>query len=177
MMRTRVVAQALLLAGAVPMLRAFKAAPAAGRLARVAALAPRHQPVRMMAEGSAPPTPPQISVFEAQKFMEGGADGPAEVVYLDVRTESEFKAIRVPGSVLEVAFEMSPMGMQPVPDFLEKVMKAYPDTDAVKFVVGCKVGGRSNAVATALMANGYDASNITGGIIEWDAQGLPTESG
>ena len=110
--------------------------------------------------------------------MQGGADGPEEIVYLDVRTEGEFQQVRVPGSVLLTAFDVGPSGgMEPVPGFVDSVKEKYPDAGAVEFVVGCRSGARSNAVSAALMGEGYKASNIAGGILEWSATGLPTESG
>ena len=43
--------------------------------------------------------------------------------------------------------------------------------------VMCHAGGRSAQATEYLVANGYDAVNVTGGITEWMAAGLPTESG
>jgi rhodanese-related sulfurtransferase len=37
----------------------------------------------------------------------------------------------------------------------------------------CRVGGRSGAVASALMAEGYDVRNLAGGMLAWEAVGLP----
>ena len=37
----------------------------------------------------------------------------------------------------------------------------------------CRVGGRSGAVAKALVAGGYDARNLDGGMLAWAAAGLP----
>ncbi len=37
----------------------------------------------------------------------------------------------------------------------------------------CRVGGRSAAVAAALIAEGYDARNLAGGMQAWAAEGLP----
>ena len=37
----------------------------------------------------------------------------------------------------------------------------------------CRVGGRSGAVAKALIASGYDARNLDGGMLAWAAASLP----
>ena len=43
----------------------------------------------------------------------------------------------------------------------------------------CRSGGRSARAAGALDQQGYDVSNVVGGMLEWQAQGLPvvTDSG
>jgi rhodanese-related sulfurtransferase len=39
----------------------------------------------------------------------------------------------------------------------------------------CRVGGRSAMATQAFAQAGYDAHNLTGGLLEWDAAGLPLE--
>ena len=39
----------------------------------------------------------------------------------------------------------------------------------------CRVGGRSAMAANAFRNAGYDAYTMTGGLVEWDARGLPLE--
>ena len=39
----------------------------------------------------------------------------------------------------------------------------------------CRVGSRSNMAATAFRRAGYRAFTLTGGLVAWDAQGLPLE--
>ena len=39
----------------------------------------------------------------------------------------------------------------------------------------CRVGGRSAMAANAFRQAGFDAYTMTGGLLEWDAQGLPLE--
>ena len=43
----------------------------------------------------------------------------------------------------------------------------------------CKMGGRSARATAALDQQGYDVVNVVGGMLEWQAQGLPvvTNSG
>ena len=40
-------------------------------------------------------------------------------------------------------------------------------------MVICRSGQRSGVVANALRSAGYDATNVAGGMIDWDASGLP----
>src|SRR3954470_16677199 len=39
----------------------------------------------------------------------------------------------------------------------------------------CRVGGRSAMAANAFRRAGYDAYSMTGGLVEWEAHGLPLE--
>ena len=39
----------------------------------------------------------------------------------------------------------------------------------------CRVGGRSAMAANAFRRAGYDAYTMTGGLVEWEARGLPLE--
>ena len=42
-------------------------------------------------------------------------------------------------------------------------------------VLYCRVGGRSAIAADAFRRAGYDAYTMSGGLIEWEARGLPLE--
>ncbi len=39
----------------------------------------------------------------------------------------------------------------------------------------CRIGGRSSMAADAFSADGYDAYNLTGGLLAWVSAGLPLE--
>ena len=39
----------------------------------------------------------------------------------------------------------------------------------------CRLGARSGMAANAFRRAGYDAYNMTGGLVEWEARGLPLE--
>lgn len=39
----------------------------------------------------------------------------------------------------------------------------------------CRVGGRSAVATQAFRASGFEAFNMTGGLVAWAAQGLPLE--
>ena len=39
----------------------------------------------------------------------------------------------------------------------------------------CRSGARSGVAAEAFLGAGYDAHNMVGGLLDWDAEGLPLE--
>ena len=86
-----------------------------------------------------------------------------DAVLLDVRQPEEFVSARVAGAVL------IPLGELP-----SRLAEVPADTTVH---VMCHAGGRSAQATEFLAANGYDVVNVTGGITEWMAAGLPTDSG
>ena len=46
-----------------------------------------------------------------------------------------------------------------------------------RIVVICRSGNRSGKVTAWLLSKGVDAVNMTGGMLEWEAQKLPVVSG
>ena len=93
-------------------------------------------------------------------------DIPQDAVLLDVREPEEWAHGRIGGAVH--------MPMMSVPQRL-----AYdpgPVTPEATVVVVCKVGGRSAQVTAWLRRNGYDAVNLEGGMLAWDAAGRPMEA-
>ncbi len=86
-----------------------------------------------------------------------------QVRILDIRSEGEWKAGHIPGSVQVQggAFAESHDGI--------------PTGDG-PLVVVCRSGYRSTAVASLLSQNGFgEVINVTGGMIGWQAAGLPVE--
>jgi sulfur-carrier protein adenylyltransferase/sulfurtransferase len=77
-------------------------------------------------------------------------------VLLDVREPSEIAICAIDGSV------RIPMGQ--VGSSLDVLPKDEP------IVVHCKMGGRSAQITAHLRAKGYDARNLTGGILAWISQ-------
>ncbi len=96
---------------------------------------------------------PDIGPEEARLLVDGGA------VLLDVREDDEWKAGHAPDAV------HLPMG------FLADRMDEIP-TDRIVVCV-CRVGGRSGAVASALAGAGFEVHNVDGGMLAWEAGGLP----
>jgi rhodanese-related sulfurtransferase len=84
-----------------------------------------------------------------------------EIQLIDVRQQHEHDAGRIAGTrLIELA-----------------VLAAEADTiDHEKPVVFyCRSGGRSGMAAQAFNGAGYDAHNMSGGMIDWHAAGLPIE--
>lgn len=75
--------------------------------------------------------------------------------------------VREPVELAEVRTERAqPMPMSTLLDHLDEL----PDQP---IYVLCHSGSRSARVAAYLEQQGYDAVNIEGGIVEWEAAGLP----
>ncbi len=80
-------------------------------------------------------------------------------VVLDVRTDTEWAAGRVAGSVH-------------IP--LAQVQDRYAELPKERTIVAvCRTGGRSYKAAYALRQLGYNAVNLAGGLKVWVAAGLP----
>lgn len=89
------------------------------------------------------------------------ADQPG-VTVLDVREPWEYEEGHIPGVTL------IPMGE--VAARLDEIPRDQP------VIVTCRSGNRSGQIATFLRDQGYDnIHNMTGGILAWEAAGLPVE--
>jgi rhodanese-related sulfurtransferase len=86
-------------------------------------------------------------------------------VFLDVRTPEEFDgplghvegAILIPVQKLEIRMdELSP----------------YKDKTIIAI---CRSGIRSNSATALLRDHGFEAQNMTGGMVQWNAEGLPVQ--
>lgn len=87
----------------------------------------------------------------------------ADAVILDVRDPQELAQARIEGT-LDI----------PLAELVERVAEVPRDTTV--YVI-CHVGGRSAQATQWLEAQGVDAVNITGGIVEWYRAGLPVTLG
>jgi rhodanese-related sulfurtransferase len=90
-------------------------------------------------------------------------DVPADAFVLDVREDDEWIAGHIEGARHVPMFEVPPQAG----DVLR------PD---VPVVVVCKVGARSAQVTAWLVQQGYDAVNLTGGLLAWEHAGRPLVS-
>lgn len=72
---------------------------------------------------------------------------------IDVREPSEYAICAIDGAIL--------IPMNTVASRLDVLPKDQP------IVIHCKMGGRSAAITGQLRARGYDARNLTGGILAW----------
>ncbi|HEX5563595.1 MAG TPA: rhodanese-like domain-containing protein [Sporosarcina sp.] len=91
----------------------------------------------------------EITTAELQKKLENG-----ETLHLiDVREDDEVAAGMIPGAV------HIPLGE--VPEHLDELDKTTP------YVIICRSGGRSGRAAEFLEAQGYDVTNMVGGMLDW----------
>src|SRR4051812_4242476 len=80
---------------------------------------------------------------------------------IDIREPYEWEAGRIPGARFLTMGELTAQA--------ETIDRETP------VVFYCRVGGRSTMAANAFRRAGYDAYTMTGGLVEWEAQGLPLE--
>jgi rhodanese-related sulfurtransferase len=97
---------------------------------------------------------PSVSPAEAADRMASGW------MLLDVRSDGEWTEARIPGAVH--------VPMNQLTDRLQEV--------ADRVICVCAVGARSARVAQFLLAQGYEAVNLAGGIYAWADDGRPIES-
>ncbi|MFC5601990.1 rhodanese-like domain-containing protein [Sporosarcina koreensis] len=91
----------------------------------------------------------EITTTELQQQLENGAT----LHMIDVREDEEVEQGMIPGAI------HIPLGE--VPDRLSELDKATP------YVIICRSGGRSGRAAEFLEAQGYDATNMVGGMLDW----------
>jgi rhodanese-related sulfurtransferase len=87
------------------------------------------------------------------------ADGTIQLI--DVRQRHEHEAGRIAGGRLVELAELSAAA--------DSVDRSRP------VVFYCRSGGRSAMATEAFAQAGFDAHNMTGGLLEWHAAGLPIE--
>ena len=100
---------------------------------------------------------PAIDVNEAKRRAAQGT------MFLDVREDHEFAQARIPGTVLI-----------PLSEFMERDEELPKDQ---QILIHCRSGQRSSDATIFLNQRGYDAINVTGGMISWNEAGLPIEPG
>lgn len=84
-----------------------------------------------------------------------------EVQLVDVRTTDEHEAGHIAGGRL---IELTELATQ-----------AHTLDSERPVVLYCRSGGRSAMATAALTQAGFEAHNMTGGMLEWHAAGLPME--
>ena len=97
-----------------------------------------------------------IEAGQVAKLVEEG-----KVQLIDVREAYEWDEGRIPGAR---HLELGQVAAQ-----ADTIHRETP------VVFYCRVGGRSTMAANAFRQAGYDAYTMTGGLLAWDAQGLPLE--
>jgi rhodanese-related sulfurtransferase/glyoxylase-like metal-dependent hydrolase (beta-lactamase superfamily II) len=99
---------------------------------------------------------PEVSPDEGATLVDAGA------LLLDVREPDEWVAGHAPSATL--------VPMREIPSRLDDLPRDR------RIVAVCRSGGRSRAVAEALVGAGYDVVNLAGGMRAWEAAGLPLET-
>ena len=90
--------------------------------------------------------------------------GPDAPLLIDVREESEWNEVRIPGAMLI-----------PLSQFVARQAE-IPAGRAL--IMQCRSGGRSGQAALALRTAGRsNVANLAGGITDWEAAGFPVERG
>jgi len=84
-----------------------------------------------------------------------------EIQLIDVRSEHEHEAGRIAGGRL---LELSRLAAE-----------AHTIDRSKPVVFYCRSGSRSAMATQAFSQAGFDAHNMTGGLLEWHAAGLPIE--
>lgn len=99
---------------------------------------------------------PEIDVHEAKRRVEQGA------LFLDVREDGEHADARIPGTTL-----------LPISRFAADFEQLLPADRPI--VVHCRSGARSADATQFLNERGYDAVNMSGGILAWAEAGFEIE--
>ena len=91
-----------------------------------------------------------------------GLEAAGDVQLVDVRTQEERDAGRIPSDTAHIPFD--------------ELLGRAAELDREKAIVFyCRVGERSGAAADAFAASGYDAKSLAGGIVAWEESGRPLE--
>jgi rhodanese-related sulfurtransferase len=99
---------------------------------------------------------PELDARAAHERIAAG-----EVAVLDVREDEEWAAGRIAGSV-----------QIPVPELVARQDDIPQDAP---LLVVCRTGSRSAWATEMLVRGGYDATNLAGGLVAWQAAGLPLD--
>jgi rhodanese-related sulfurtransferase len=98
----------------------------------------------------------EYSPQEVSELLAGG-----EIQLIDVRETHEHEAGRIAGDRL---IELSQLSSEAATIDRDKPVVFY-----------CRSGARSAMATQAFAEAGYDAHNMAGGLLDWDAAGLPLE--
>ena len=98
----------------------------------------------------------------AREIDAEGLEAAGEAQLVDVRTQEERDAGRIPTDTAHIPFE----------ELLTRAAELDKDRPIVFY---CRVGERSAAAADAFAASGYDAMSLSGGIVAWEESGRPLD--
>jgi rhodanese-related sulfurtransferase len=102
---------------------------------------------------------PMAADYSPQEVSTLLADG--EIQLIDVREGHENEAGRIAGGRLVQLGDLT--------------AEAHTIDQGRPVVFYCRSGGRSAMATQAFSEAGFDAHNMTGGLVAWDAAGLPLE--
>jgi rhodanese-related sulfurtransferase len=98
----------------------------------------------------------------AREIDADALEAAGDVQLVDVRTQEERDAGRIPTDTAHIPFE--------------ELLGRAAELDKEKAIVFyCRVGERSAAAADAFAASGYEASSLAGGIVAWQESGRALE--
>jgi len=113
-------------------------------------------------DSAAEPETPFFELVDPTSASEVLADGPSDVVLLDIRTPEEFAQARLEGAV-NIDYYAA--------DFQTKLSELDPETT---YVVYCRTGNRSASAMQIMQNLGFQrVYEIDGGIARWYEDGLP----
>ena len=98
----------------------------------------------------------------AREVDAAGLEAAGEVQLVDVRTQEEREAGRIPDDTAHIPFD----------ELRERAGELDGDRAIVFY---CRSGDRSAVAADAFTAAGYDAVSLAGGIVAWQEGGRPVE--
>jgi hydroxyacylglutathione hydrolase/adenylyltransferase/sulfurtransferase len=98
----------------------------------------------------------EVDAERVKELLDAG-----EIELIDVREQYEWDAGRVAGA--------RHIELERVAGRAHELPKDRP------IVFSCRLGARSAMVTEAFRASGYDAYNMTGGLIAWVERGLPLD--
>ena len=94
----------------------------------------------------------EITPVEVQELLESGE----QLNLVDVREDDEVAEGIIPGAI------HIPLG---------EVVERVGELDKSKpYIIICRSGGRSGRATEFLEGAGYDAANMTGGMLEWEGE-------
>ena len=94
----------------------------------------------------------EITPLEVQELLESGE----QLNLVDVREDDEVAEGIIPGAI------HIPLG---------EVVERVGELDKSKsYIIICRSGGRSGRATEFLEGAGYDAANMTGGMLEWEGE-------
>lgn len=109
---------------------------------------------------------PGVRLVSANEGAQIQSEPPAGLVVLDVRTPEEFAQGHLEGAIM-IDFYRD--------DFATELAALDPN---VPYLLYCRSGNRSGQTAALMAQLGFsDVADVDGGILAWDAAGLPTAAG